>query len=99
MAVYQRFARSPVVQLDGGGPYSTPLAQATLLTETGTPVRRRVRLHSQLTGRLLREQWSDPLTGDYQFSNLPAGTYYIVGFDHTGVHNGEVVTDVVLPAP
>lgn len=81
------------------GPYSTPLAQVTLLTETGTPVRCRVRLHDQPTGRLLREMWSDAVTGDYQFTGLRAGTYYIPAFDHTGAYNGEVVTDVELPAP
>ena len=81
------------------GPYSTPLAQTTLLTETGTPVRRRVRLHDQPTGRVVREMWSDPVSGNYQFVGLRAGTYYITAFDHTGLYNGEVVTDVVLPAP
>jgi uncharacterized surface anchored protein len=82
-----------------GGSHSTPLAQTTLLTETGTPVRRRVRLHDQTTGRVVREMWSDPVTGDYQFVGLRAGTYYITAFDHTGAYNGEVITDVVLPAP
>lgn len=85
--------------LGGMGHYSTA---AGTTKKTGTPnvlVRRRVRLHDQPTGRLLREVWSDAATGAYQFTSLPAGTYYVTAFDHTGEYNGEIMTDVVLPTP
>ncbi|MCB4362690.1 hypothetical protein KIH07_03030 [Hydrogenophaga taeniospiralis] len=64
-----------------------------------TPVRRRVRLHDQPTGRLLRETWSDAVTGAYQFTALRAGTFYVAGFDHTGLYGGVIETDIVLPTP
>lgn len=82
------------------GPYQTPVGT---LKNTGTPsnlpVRRRVRLHHQPTGAVVREAWSDAQTGAYQFSRLPAGTYYVVAFDHTLQYSGVTETDVVLPVP
>lgn len=59
-----------------------------------TPVRRRVRLHDQRSGRLLRETWSNAATGAYVFPHLRAGTYYITAFDHTGLYGGVIETDV-----
>lgn len=64
---------------------------------TGTPnapVYRRVRLHDQITGQLVREQWSHPVTGAYEFVDVKSGTYYVTSFDHTGQYNGEVATDL-----
>lgn len=83
-----------------GGPYSTTIGSTKNIgTPTNTPVRRRVRLHDQPTGRLVGETWSDPATGAYQFVGLREGVFYAVAFDHTGQYNGQVMTDVVLPAP
>lgn len=81
------------------GPYSTEVGSTKKTGSPLVPVRRRVRLHDQPTGRLLREMWSDPVTGSYQFTSLRAGTYYVTAFDHTGEYNGEIMTDVVLPTP
>lgn len=81
------------------GPHSTPVGTTK---NTGTPavsVRRRVRLHDQPTGRLVRETWSDPTTGAYQFTGLPAGRYFVVGLDHTLQYGGEIASDVVVPSP
>ncbi|WP_304912457.1 hypothetical protein [Hydrogenophaga sp.] len=69
---------------------------------TGTPevpVRRRVVLHDQPTGRVIRQQWSDPVTGAYQFQNIRAGTYFVIAFDHTGLYGPEAESDIVVPAP
>lgn len=60
-----------------------------------TPVRRRVRMHDQLTGRAVREVWSDATTGAYNFDRIRSGRFYVIGFDHTDQYNGEVQTDVV----
>lgn len=59
-----------------------------------TPVRRRVRLHDQASGRPVREVWSDASTGAYTFERLRPGCYYVVGFDHTAVYSGAIETDV-----
>ena len=80
------------------GPYSTPAGTTKNTGTPNTPVRRRVRLHDQPTGVLVREMWSDEVTGAYQFTGIRAGTFYVVGFDHTGTYNGVIETDVVLPA-
>lgn len=58
------------------------------------PVRRRVRLHDQITGRVLREVWSDGTTGAYSFDWIRPGTYYVTGFDHTRQYNGVIETDI-----
>lgn len=60
-----------------------------------TPVRRRVRLHEQRTGRPVREAWSDAATGAYAFLNVRANTYYVMAFDHTGTYGGVIETDIV----
>lgn len=82
-----------------GGPYSAPVGSTKNTGTPNTPVRRRVRLHDQPTGSLVREMWSDAATGAYQFTGLRAGTFYVTAFDHTGLYNGEIMTDVVLPTP
>lgn len=65
-----------------------------------TPVRRRVRLHEQLTGALVRETWSDAATGAYVFGHVRAGVYYVTAFDHTGLYGGVIETDVIAePMP
>lgn len=68
---------------------------------TGTPelpVRRRVRLHDQPSGRVVREVWSDATTGAYTFDRIRMGTYYVTAFDHTGQFSGVIETDVT-PEP
>lgn len=65
-----------------------------------TPVHRRVRLHDQLTGRVVLETWSNAGTGAYAFERIRAGTYYVTAFDHTVEFNGVIETDVVAePMP
>ena len=61
-----------------------------------TPVRRRVRLHEQSSGRLVRETWSDATTGAYSFTGLRLTAYYVVSFDHTGAFGG-VIADNLTP--
>lgn len=63
------------------------------------PVYRRVRLHEQRTGRLVREAWSDPVTGAYAFSGIrPDRKYYVAAFDHTGLYGGVIETDITPEA-
>lgn len=63
----------------------------------GTPdvaVSRRVLLIDQLSGRLVRAQWSTAGTGAYAFDRIRLGVFFVVSFDHTGVHNGVIATGV-----
>lgn len=63
-----------------------------------TPVRRRVRLHDQLSGRAIGDTWSNATTGAYSFNNIRQGTYYVTAFDHTGQYGGVIETDLT-PEP
>lgn len=81
----------------GGGGF----VQGTVMTK-GTPdfpVWRRVRLYARRDGRLIREAWSDPVTGAYEFRNLDAALrYFVVAHDHTGQYNAEI-SDDITPEP
>lgn len=81
------------------GAFNTPAGTTKNTGTPNAPVRRRVRLHDQATGNLVREMWSDAATGAYQFHHLPAGTYFVCAFDHTRLYGGVIETDVVIPAP
>ena len=63
-----------------------------------TPVFRKVVLHDQLSGRVVRATWSHPVTGVYAFERIRLGVFYIVSFDHTGLHRG-VIADNYTSEP
>jgi hypothetical protein len=58
------------------------------------PVHRRVRLHDQFSGRVVREQWSDAVTGAYAFERIRRGVFYVTSFDHTGIYNAVIASNV-----
>lgn len=54
-----------------------------LNTPDNIPLQRRVRLHDKLGMRLIRETWSDPVTGAFSFTNVQAGgRYVVIAYDH-----------------
>ncbi|WP_140636574.1 discoidin domain-containing protein [Methylibium rhizosphaerae] len=62
------------------------------------PVSRRVWLFDHDGARLVREQWSDAVTGAYDFRHIALKPYFVVAFDHT--HNFRaVIADRVMPEP
>lgn len=72
-----------------------------------TPVRRRVQLIAQdtaaaglsLPGRVVREGWSDAVTGEWRFDFITAGRRYsVIAYDHTGQHD-PVIKSGLLPTP
>lgn len=66
---------------------------------TNVPLRRRVQLYNQRDSRLVREVWSDPVTGEYSFDNIRGDTtYFVIAFDHTG-HYRAVIADNLTPEP
>jgi hypothetical protein len=62
------------------------------------PVRRQVRLFDKQFGRLVRETYSDALTGAYSFDYLAPVKYFVVTHDYTGFYNA-VVADDITPEP
>ena len=89
--------RTPDVGFDSGPGTITGTTKNT--GTPPTPVRRRVRLHEQSSGRIVRETWSDATTGAYSFTGLRLTRYYITGFDHTGTYAGVIETDITPEVP
>lgn len=59
------------------------------------PVSRRVTLLHERDGRVVRQMWSDPVTGAYRFEGLnPSYTYIVIGHDHTRVYNAEILAGI-----
>ena len=88
---------SPDVRLDSGS-YRITGTTKNKAMPSDIPVARRVRLHEQSSGRLVRETWSDATTGAYSFTGLRLTAYYVVSFDHTGAFGG-VIADNLTPEP
>ena len=59
------------------------------------PVKRKVRLFCLQSGRLVRETWSDPVTGAYRFEYVRQGPWLVISHDYTGSYNA-VVADNIL---
>ncbi len=80
--------------LDSAGPGRIAATVKTQGTPP-TPARRRVRLHAGRGGRPLRETFSDPVTGVYEFRHVRLGVAYtVVGLDHTGLYNATIAAPV-----
>ena len=61
------------------------------------PLRRRVRLHRDVDGLMVRETWSDAVTGAYTFTGInPAYTYHAIAFDYTRNYSA-VIADNLTP--
>ena len=67
---------------DGG-----TMVVAGTVTLNGVPGARKVRLHTLNNGRLVRETWSDPITGAYRFERLKDQPYYVWSEDHMRVYD------------
>lgn len=65
--------------------------------EKGVVGQYRVRLHDQLTGRVIRETWSES-DGDYAFTNLDTKPKYVIAMDHTSPINTADIVDNVVPS-
>jgi hypothetical protein len=82
--------------VDGGASRITDLVD-----RLGVLGRYRVRLHDRLTGRLLRETWSNA-AGAYAFNwiaDRPNG-YTVVAFDHDPLDpKNAAVADLISPTP
>lgn len=70
-------------------------------TSPKVPVFRRVRLYRDFDGMLVREQWSDPVTGAFDFQLVDtAFTYTALAYDYTGSYQGVVATGIATePMP
>lgn len=62
-----------------------------------TPLHRKVRLIREKDGLVIREAWSDPVTGAYDFKYVDeAQTFTVISYDHLHNHRA-VVADNMIP--
>ena len=81
----------------GGGKITGTVKQKA--GSTNTPVWRRVVLVDEKTLTVVRETWSDPVTGAYSFTQVALGRPFTVfSYDHTGGFRA-VVADSVVAVP
>ncbi len=95
----QPFLRIPPSQQDredgGAGRITGTVKEKN--TPANTPLKRRVVLLSMPGSRAIRETWSDPVTGAYEFNEIAVDRVYtVVSYDHTGIYRG-VVADNLTP--
>ena len=61
---------------------------------------RRVQLYIQRDGVFVAQTWSDKTTGAYRFERLDAAeTYFVIAFDHTGMHRAVIANDLMPEVP
>lgn len=65
-------------------------------TPTNVPLRRKVRLFHEFSGRFVRETWSDD-AGNYAFTGIdPTQRYTVVSYDYLQNYRA-VIADNILP--
>ncbi|HOW77369.1 MAG TPA: hypothetical protein PK959_15845 [Candidatus Competibacteraceae bacterium] len=68
------------------------------VTRLNAPASRRVRLHDQISGRLVREAWSDAESGNVTFSHILEGPWVLYALDHTGEFEAVAISDRLATA-
>lgn len=64
---------------------------------TNIPLHRRVVLLSMPGSRAMRETWSDPASGAYEFRGVDMNRRYtVISYDHTGAYRA-VIADNIQP--
>jgi hypothetical protein len=89
---YEGFTASDVQNGGVGRVYGTVEQHST----PNFPLYRRVQLMDERSGLLVREMWSDPITGAYEFPQVKMGVpYTIIARDHTHTY-GAIIADRVF---
>jgi len=66
-------------------------------TPSDIPVRELVRLHRRADGMVIRETWSDRVTGAFSFDYIDElQNYYVVSFDHESNHLAVIADNLTL---
>jgi hypothetical protein len=58
------------------------------------PTKAKIILFDQPSNRVVRQTFSDPITGYFEFSYIRNGMFYAIAQDLTGTYNGEIFTDL-----
>jgi hypothetical protein len=75
---------------DGGG---LRLIEPVTRMNAVPPEPRRVRLCDQVSSRVVREKWSDAVTGEVDFQYLRQGPWLLYALDHTYEHEAVAISD------
>ena len=77
-------ATTPTFDMEDAGAFRIVGTVKEKNTPTNTPLRRRVQLFNQRSGRRIRETWSNATTGAYTFNDIKGGPerYFVVAFDY-----------------
>jgi Concanavalin A-like lectin/glucanases superfamily len=69
----------------------TGMITGTAKNTPKTPVFRRIQLIHDAAKSIIRETWSDPVTGGYVFENITRdSTYTVIGYDHTDAYRAVI---------
>jgi hypothetical protein len=81
-------------------PYTGQYQVSELVIYNGQPAHRRVSLFVREANgfRLVRQTWSDPITGRYTFSYVAAGVYFAIAEDYLRQKN-MVAADPIQAVP
>ena len=86
--------RTPPLGTNTGTVYGTTEVKTDPLDK---PVRARVLLLREKDGKVIREMWSDPVTGVYRFDDVDTGEIYTVLTYHPTRDRRAVVADAIVP--
>jgi hypothetical protein len=89
--------KAPHIDVQDGGSGRIVGTVKEKATPANTPLRRKVWLLNYNDGRIVRETWSNELTGAYEFTDIDMNrTYTVVSLDHTGQYRA-VIADNLSP--
>lgn len=81
------------LDIEDGGIYRV-VGTVKVKGSPNVPVHRRVVLIAERSRRIVRETWSDPVTGAYAFESIRGDvTYTTMAYDHTSAHLRATVAD------
>lgn len=84
------------IDLEDGGAFRVAGTTKEVALPANTPLSRRVRLHNERDGRLVREVWSDQ-AGNYSFDEIAGNRKYtVIASDHTDTYRA-VIADKLDP--
>ncbi|MBL0320608.1 MAG: hypothetical protein IPP74_15130 [Alphaproteobacteria bacterium] len=63
------------------------------VTRLNSPAYHKVRLIDQARGELIREKWSDKITGNVEFDYLTEGPWVLYAIDHTYEFEAVAISD------
>lgn len=88
-------AITTAIDREDGGLYRVTGTVKEKANPSNIPLRRKVRLHRENDGRLIRETWSDATTGEYTFNHIRGdAVYFVTTFDHLQTYRAVIADNL-----